>query len=137
MTVVRNLEPGDFAFVMDSWLKGWRSSPWAGVVPNNQYGDVQRSVVEGLVGRGAKFRVLADAEDPTRIKAWVCSEVERTGKTVVHFLHTRSQTSQDDLQRLLSETEGSKPGFYTHRTTAILEALGKSWVHAPEIARRK
>ena len=33
----RPMVPDDLPFVMDTWLKSWRKSPWAGIVPNNEF----------------------------------------------------------------------------------------------------
>lgn len=139
-TTVRDLVPSDVAFVMDSWIKSWRVSPWAGCVPNNQFHDVQRSTIEGLIGRGAKIRVLSITDRPDVILGWVCTEVERSGRTVVHFIYIKDpyQAAMPDApERLLSAVEGIQPGFYTHRTKKVQAALGRGWVHVPEIARRK
>ena len=125
---------------MDSWSKSWRVSPWAGCVPNNLFYDVHRTTVEGLIGRGAKIKILHPSDKPDVIVGWVCSEVEKTGKTVIHFAYIKDPYAlalPDAPQRLLAGVEGEKPGYYSHRTKKIVELLGKGWVWAPEIARRK
>jgi hypothetical protein len=125
---------------MDSWSKSWRNSPWAGTIPNNLFHDVQRSTVEGLVGRGAKLHVLSLDDRPEVILGWACTEVERTGRTVVHMLYVKDpyQAAMPNApQLLLDAVPGEKPGFYTHRTKKVQAALGRGRVWAPEIARRK
>lgn len=138
--VVRDVQPQDVAFIMDSWAKSWRVSPWAGTVANNVFHDVHRQTVEGLVGRGAKFQVMSIADRPEVILGWICSEVERTGKTVVHMIYVKDpyQVAMPEApDKLLEAVPGDKPGFYTHRTRKVEKALGKGWIHAPEIARRR
>lgn len=138
----REVLPADVPFIMDSWAKSWRVSPWAGCIPNNRFHEVHRSTVEDLVGRGAKFLVLSPDTQPEVVVGWICYELDKRGITVCHYLYVKdpyklSQGLQETAGRLLEATPGQKPGLYTHRTKAIVEALGRGWIHAPEVARRK
>lgn len=137
---IRDVQPQDVAFIMDSWAKSWRVSPWAGTIQNHKFHEVHRETVEGLVGRGAKFKVLSIDDKPDVILGWVCYEVERLGKTVVHMIYVKDpyQAAMPEApQMLLDACPGDKPGFYTHRTRKTQVIFGKGWIWAPEIARRK
>lgn len=134
----RDLEPGDVSFVLDSWIKSFRDSPWAGVVPNHRFFDITHEVIEELLQRGAKVEVAAAKHDPTRILGWVCYEPVKGG-TAIHYLYVKDPFRLQGLGRsLLERANESTPNgskFYTFRTRAA--AYFPEWRHVPEIARRK
>lgn len=137
--IVRDVYQSDIKFIFDSWLRSWRTSPWAGVIPNNVYYPLTRSVIEQLVGRGATFKVACLANDNDKILGWVCYEVpDQT--TVIHYIYIKDAYIPFDIgQLLLDATPGSKPGFFTFRYRQVSDicTYDKGWKHAPEIARRK
>lgn len=120
--------------VFDSWLKSWRISKFAGVIPNHLYFETQRTLIEDLIARGAVIKVAYPTGREDIILGWACSEVKE-GKCVLHYLYTKDPfigLGIPDL--LLAALPGDKPGFLTHKLH--LKEL-KEWRHAPEIARRK
>lgn len=148
--VLRPARRDDISFIFDSWLRSWRKSPWAGIVPNNVYYPLTRSVIEQLVARGAEFKVAALESNPDHILGWICYELlpARTPdgpEAVIHYLYVKDPylpLGIDD--QLVAAVPGVKPGFYTFRYRQVVEALdrakgpeGQHWKHAPEIARRK
>lgn len=131
---VRDREPEDLALVFDSWLKTWRTSKWAGVIPNHLYFETQRVLIEDLIGRGAVIKLAYPDGRPDVILGWACGEVKE-GKTVLHYLYTKDPFIGLGIpELLLAALPGDKPGFITHRLP--LKDL-KEWRHTPEIARRK
>jgi hypothetical protein len=134
-TAARAAVASDVPFILDSWLRSFRSSPWAGVVRNDDYHETYRRTVEGLLARGARIRVLAEEADPARIVAWCASE-QADGAPVVHYLLTRPGgrwRRRGAARHLLAELGG--PGYYTFRTPDAAHFPG--WRHRPELARRK
>lgn len=132
--LVRDRAPDDLAMVFDSWLKSWRTSKWAGVIPNHLYFDTQRTLIEDLIARGAHIKIAYPEGRPDIILGWVCAE-EKEGKTVLHYLYTKDPfigLGIPDL--LLAALPGAKPGFVTHKLN--VKEL-KEWRHTPEMARRK
>lgn len=120
--------------VFDSWLKSWRTSKWAGVIPNNLYFETQRTLIEDLIARGATILIAHPSGRPDIILAWACGEVKE-GKTVLHYLYTKDPFIGLGLPTLLlNALPGDKPGFITHKLS-LKET--KEWRHTPEIARRK
>lgn len=137
----RDARPDDISFIFDSWLRSWRNSPWAGIIPNNLYFALTRNVIEQLVARGAKLEVACLAADPDRILGWCCSE--QTGEdAVIHYCYTKDPYLNLGInESLVARASGKKPGFYTFRYRQVVDACqpqGKDgWHHTPEIARRK
>lgn len=120
--------------VFDSWLKSWRTSKFAGVIPNNLYFEVQRTLIEDLINRGAKVFIAHPTDLPDVILGWACGE-EKEGKTVLHYLYTKDPfLGMGVADKLLASLPGAKPGFITHR---LQGKEYKEWRHTPEIARRK
>lgn len=140
----RGARSDDFKFIFDSWLRSWRESPWAGVIPNNLYFPLTRSTIEQLVARGAEFVIACLAADPERILGWIC--YEQTGpKAVVHYIYVKDPYLPLGIgDALVGQIPGQKPGFFTFRYRQVTDACQplrskdrEGWVHAPEIARRK
>lgn len=129
----------DFKFIFDSWLTSWRKSPWAGCIPNNLYFDLTRRAIEQLVARGAVFLVACQAQSPSRILGWCCTELSTDPEplTIAHYLYVKDPYVTLGIgAELVKRTAGAKPGFYTHRYRQVIDACPQ-FRHAPEIARRR
>lgn len=129
------IRPGcasDLPYVMDTWLNEWRTSKYAGVIPNHLYYETQRTLIEDLLGRGASVVIAQDPADG-RISGWAVGEL-KTDTAVVHYLYVRSGSQPRGLvQSLISRLPGAKPGFVTHHLPYV-ELKTYRWV--PELARR-
>lgn len=137
--VFRAPRSDDISFIFDSWLRSWRKSGWAGVIPNNVYFPLTRSVIEQLVGRGAEFLVACLANNPDHILGWICHELSGPD-AVVHYLYVKDPYLSLGIgDALVQKIPGKKPGFFTFRYRQVSEAcsIEEGWRHAPEIARRK
>lgn len=135
VVVFRPLEPGDVNFILDSWLKSYRDSDWAGVVPNHLYYQTMHESVEGLLARGAKIEVACARHDSTKILGWICSEIVKGG-WCMHAVYVKDPYRRLGLAKELitrNETQGRR--FYTFRTKCSGYFAGLEY--APEIARRK
>lgn len=133
----REMHPDDWNFVLDSYLKSWRTCPWAGTLRNDLYYKVQRETLEGLISRGAKVTVSYPLSHPHLILGWICTEVLPDGATVVHYLMVKDAYIALGIgKQLVEKAVPGTRGFYTHRYRQVVDAL-PGWVHRPEIARRK
>lgn len=120
--------------VFDSWLKDWRTSKWAGVIPNHLYFETQRTLIEDLIARGSVIKIAYPTGRPDIILGWACAE-EKEGKAVLHYLYTKDPFLGLGVSNLLlTALPGEKPGFITHR---LQGKEYKEWRHTPEMARRK
>ena len=132
--LVRGYKAEDLPMVFDSWLKDWRTSKWAGCIPNNLYFETQRTLIEDLIARGAVIQIAYPSGREDIILGWACAEAKE-GKTVLHYLYTKDPFLGLGVSNLLlASLPGEKPGFITHR---LQGKEYKEWRHAPEIARRK
>lgn len=135
--ILRDVEVEDINFIMSSWKKSWRTSPWAGVIRNDQYYTVMRDTIDGLVGRGAEFKVACLASRPERILGWCCSERLPDGLCCIHYVYVKDPYLRMGIgEQLVNDAAGTKPGLYTFRTRQVAEAC-TGWRHAPEVARRR
>lgn len=132
----------DVPFILDSWMKSWRMSSWAGTIPNNRYYDVQRDCIEQLIARGMDILVAAHA-GTDRILGWVAYELtqDAPARTVIHYLYVKDpylSIVPSIGGTLLDRVPGVKPGYYTHRYRTVVDhcTADSGWRHAPEIARR-
>ncbi len=135
--IVRPVMREDINFIMSSWKRSWRVSPWAGVIRNDQYYDVMRDTIEGLVVRGATFQVAVLASRPDRILGWSCEERLPDGLCCIHYIYVKDPYLRMGIgEKLVESAAGTKPGLYTFRTRQVAEAC-QGWRHAPEVARRR
>src|SRR5512139_3993436 len=127
-------KPEDHALVFDSYLKSWRINKAAGTIPNHLFYDLQRTLLEDLLARGAQLYIAYPTGHEDLILGWACAE-EKEGKTVLHYLYVKDPYLGLGLPGILLKClPGSQPGFVTHKLP--LKEL-KEWRHTPEMARRK
>lgn len=132
----RPIEPDEIGLVLDSWFKSYRTSDWAGTIPNHLYVPTMREMVGGLVARGAKILAAVVAG---RVLGWVCYETSSRNEAVLHFCYVKDPFRRRGLGKtLLAKAIGESPVLlYTHRTRFSKVLLPKSARYVPEIARRK
>lgn len=132
---IRTAKKEDVNFLLDSWLKSWRKSKFAGVIGNDNYYDTTRRVIENLVRRGAKFRVACLESDEDCILGWINYEVLKDGNCCVHYIYIKDPYLKMGVaDKLVAEVP--ETGFYTFRFNQVVEFL-PSYKWVPEIARRK
>ena len=143
VALIRPARKEDINFIFDSWLKSWRKSRYAGVIPNHLYYATYRATIESLVARGAELNVACHAQNEDHILGWSCTEVTSDGFSVLHYCYTKDPFIGLQIDHaLLDEMPGQKPGFYTFNYPQVKDALesrfpGTRWQWAPEVARRK
>jgi hypothetical protein len=128
----------DENFILDSWLNAYRTSPWAGTVPNNKYFEVYGEAVRELISRGSIVRVACNPDKPDQILGWLCYEVSARGDKCVHFVYVKDLFRKLGICRALFKTASIDPKsrfYYTHRTK--LARLFENAVYEPAIARRR
>lgn len=136
--LVRDRKPEDLPLVFDSYLRSWRLNKSAGTIPNHLFFEVQRTLLEDLLSRGATLKVAYPEGHEDLILGWALGEVKE-GKCVLHYLYVKDPYLEKNSglrlpEVLLESLPGAKPGFFTHRQ--YLKET-KEWKHTPEMARRK
>jgi hypothetical protein len=137
----RAATPADVPFILDSWMKSWRKSPWAGTLPNNRFFAITRESIEQLIARGSTFEVASSHTKPDHILGWICHELttDSEPRTVIHYLYVKDPYLKSNIARtLVDRAPGRQPGYYTHRYRQVQDncSYEEGWRHAPEIARR-
>lgn len=134
---ISRARPDDIPFVIQSWLRAYRRSPWAGVIPNNLYDQTYGETINQLFNRGLRVKVLQNAANPGLIVAWIAYEVLPRGEIVVHFLFTKPLYRKKGLAKALLADIGANDGsfLYTFKTPAA--RYFRSARFKPEIGRRK
>lgn len=136
---IRPATPEDFPFILDGWIRSWRTSPWAGTVPNNMVWEVTRGTVAGLMTRGARLDVAEVARSDghsRRLCGFVCYEAPDT----LHYLFVKKTGFRGmGIGRLLLEHTGIDPraGIFTHRTQASRYLMERGWTWDPVSARKE
>ncbi len=119
-------------FILDSWLKSFRKSRKAGVVPNNLYTPVYTETIRQLLSRCAQVLTAVD-----QILGWLCHERTSDGQPVVHYAFVKSRYRRRGILRSLLTAAGIDPAqrfYYTFGTPA--SRIYPEGRHCPEIARR-
>lgn len=145
----RDPVPSDIVLVLDAWSKGFKSSPWAGTVPNNLWHETVTTTVTQLLARGARLVILCSEARPDQIVGFACWEPVKGG-LCLHYLYVKDPFRKKGLATALLTTiedryaaqapsdqyrGGTYRRFYTHRTDCSRWFRG--WRHEPSIARRK
>lgn len=135
---IRPMAQGEQPFVLDGWIRSWRTSPWAGCIPNNQVWEVTRDAIAGLCLRGAQIDVaVARGTDTERLVGFVCYEAP----DVVHYLFVKRRGFRGlgIGKQLLGYAQSAlglqTPGRFTHRTTGSKLLLDLGWTWDPIPAR--
>lgn len=133
--------------VIDSWLKAYRKSKWAGVIPNNLYTPVMSNAIQQLIKRGARIMLAVNADyDPPpgvakhyehHILGWLCYEYTSDAQPVTHFAFVKPGYRRNGIACALMRAAGFEPYsrfYYTFRTD--MSSKFKAARYCPEIARR-
>lgn len=137
--IVRPHKTEDLRFIFDTYLETWRLSKFAGVVPNNLFFEVHRTLLEDLIARGARFGVACHEDKPDVILGWSCYEVKED-KNVLHYLFVRDShpdvpgPGAETALTLINALPARSPGWLTHK---LFHPALRGWLHTPEMARRK
>lgn len=125
----------DRRFVLDPWLKEWRKSPFAGIIPNNHFSAVFFDAVEQLHKRGMEIIILESADPETKV-GFIA--FERAAVPVVHYAYVKPVfRGMGFFPTLLAAAgvTGEGPFLFTFRTPDCKKFRNGS--HCPAIARRK
>jgi ribosomal protein S18 acetylase RimI-like enzyme len=119
---LRPAHAADTAFVVDSWLKSFRSS--SGDVPGPIYWRSHREVVDALLQR-ANVLVACNPEDASQIFGWAAFE-KRAGVLVLHYLYVKEPFRRYGIATRLLRTLSAKGCQYTHHTKAFAR-MARTW----------
>lgn len=144
MISFRPAESRDMPFVMSSWLKSFKTSNAAGLLPFNLYYDAYRLAIQQLLDRGSVVYVAyvpGEDEAKSDIYGWAC--VERGfDKPLVHYVYVKQPYRRLGVAKALLRAAGvhvSQPFFYTYRTPIVAELLRgrRQAVWMPVLARSR
>lgn len=137
---IRPAAPEDFPFILDGWIRSWRTSPWAGTVPNNMIWEVTRGTVAGLMTRGARLEVaeVAKSDGGKRLVGFVCYEAP----DYVHYIFVkktgfRGMGIGNFLLHHACDALNIAVGRFTHRTAASKWLLDDGWTWDPISPRKE
>lgn len=136
---IRDYTQEDLPFILDGWIRTWRISDWAGTVPNNMIWEVTRSVIAGLLTRGARILVAeVDRESGgKRLVGFICLELPH----YLHFLFVKRAFRGLGVAALLLDSwrtvTGCQVGTFTHRTLACRWLADNGWTWDPVPARKE
>lgn len=125
----------DRRFILDPWLKEWKKSPFAGIIPNNLFSQVFFEAVEQLHKRGMEV-ILLESVDPDTQVGFIA--FERAAIPVVHYVYVKPVYRGLGFFPQLLGAAGLPEGgsfLYTFRTPDCRKF--KNGSHCPAVARRK
>lgn len=128
-------DPSDRAFITDAWLKGWKKSPFAGVVPNNLFDQVFYESLRQLRDRGMTILILESTEVDSQI-GFIA--FEEAAVPVLHWVYVKPILRGEGFFQQLLAAAGAPEGqsfLYTYRTPDCRKF--KNGTHCPAVARRK
>lgn len=84
---IREVTEADIGFVFNSWLKSYRYSFFAKIVPNSVYFSGHHKLMENLIHKG-KLLIACNPEDPSQIYGYICAEHVQD-ILVVHYIYVK------------------------------------------------
>lgn len=123
--------------VLETWAQTYRTSKWAGTVPNNLFTSTLAETIRQLFLRGAQGYCF---EDNGELLAYAVVERTRLDEPVVHYVWVHPGCRWRGLATDLLTSAGINTRqffFYTHRTKFCSLPLFHNGRHEPAIARRK
>ena len=136
--IERPLGPAEHNLILATWIKEFRTSPYAGCLPNHLSTAIIRSCIDDLIKAGATLRGVFEGDT---CLGWVCEDLatdpQGVEQAVIHFIYTRSGVSPDTKRAVREALVPSAGGIYTYRTKTIADYLGPNWRHRPGIARSR
>lgn len=133
--LIRDAIPTDVPLIFDSWMKSWRSNPYAGCISNNIYYATVRENIEHLIARGAIIKVACLDNDEDTILGWVCYERLPDGVYCVHYIYVKDPYLKHNVGQALAK-QIPESGFYSYRCSQMRDFF-PTFKWAREIACRK
>lgn len=137
----RSLMPDELPSVLEAWAGTFRSSRYAGCIPNDKFYAVTYDAITQLINRGMQITALVLSSRPEQVLAWVAHEQDTKDLTnpqpIVHYLFTKAAFRKRGLSRLLMDHIGAVKGsrfIYTFCTSYAKHFAGG--YHMPSLARR-
>lgn len=134
----RKLLPEELPQVLEAWAGSFRSSRYAGCIPNDKFYDVTYDAIQQLINRGMHITVLVLASRPEQMLAWIAHETDPVEhQPVIHYAFTKAPFRRRGLSRILLDHVGAKRGdkfLYTFCTSYAKHYVGG--FHMPSLARR-
>jgi hypothetical protein len=124
----------DRSFWLDSWLKSYRKSEWAGVCPNHLYFDLHRIIVDSLVDRGAIITMITTPEQPDSFMGFLCEE-----RGVLHYAYLKEPYRRLRMGTEIIHERMGKKFSYTFKTRYSRYFKSSAWdlSFEPELVRKK
>lgn len=136
---IRELRPADMALVLETWVGTFRTSKYAGVIPNNEYKRITSECIRQLVARGSRGFVATDTDNPASVLGYVIAERTRLDEPVIHYCWVREGKRHQGIGTALRSKVvlPADKFFYTFRTAACKSSVFCNGAHEPAIARRR
>ena len=116
---IREAEVRDRAFVMDSWLRSFRLSHFAGPIAMKRYRDVYSEEIADLVMRPkCSVTVAYNSDAPDQLFGFLCFE-DGYRYPLIHYIYIKAAFRRRGVGTLLTKDAGIKLNrrfLYTYRT---------------------
>lgn len=121
----RPMRPDEDAFVLSSWLRGFRYSPWAGVLPTNGFFEAHRTHFTEVMATRARVVVAenTDEQPPHNLLGFIVYEPDRK-PACLHWVYTKFVFRKKGVARALLY----HAGFRVDDEQFIASSMTESWM---------
>jgi ribosomal protein S18 acetylase RimI-like enzyme len=133
---LRNMQPDDVNFILNSWLKSFRKAPSVRRMENNAYFHEQSKVIKGLLEK-VNILIACDEKDSNNVYGYLVSQ-RIDNVFVIHYLYVKLSFRNMGIGKMLIRARdhelGEVAACYTHHTdTANRLAYKYKFMHNPFI----
>lgn len=126
--------------MLESWLRAYRNSERAGVVPNNLYTTVYTDAIRQLRERGMDVSIAHNKNRPDHVLGFIAHERTRDGVPVVHIAWVKDlyrEYKADIMASLFEQADVDPTSKFFVTFSTGWEKPFKGSAYCPAIARRK
>lgn len=116
---IRSFNEDDTNFILNSWLKSFRNSPFAQNIAPYIYYTVQKRIIEDCI-RNHDIRVICVADDSSHIVGYACFSEIADGLVNIDYIYIKSPYRRFGLAKeLVKDIRSNFPGDMKFKTDAV------------------
>ena len=116
-------------FVIDTWIRSYRKSPYSKGIPTQIYYPYQRAIIESLIDQSQTL-VASNINDEDQLIGYIC--FEKTTPPILHYLYVKKIFRRLGVaKQMLKQIDQGDLLLYSHKTHIFSCLLKDSYAFHP------